>query len=106
MRRAIPILIFILILILRQAPFALNLGHLPGSSSILKETTLEISTQGLGWFENMEKGDPKEISPVFQSFHNKEQLFIGAAALRHFRFLCHCHTNPVLTDKPPPAIVT
>ena len=102
MKRVVPILIFILILILRQAPSALFVDQVPGNSSILQEANLLIGIQGLGWFEDMDKEDPGVLSPVFQVFQNEEQLIISAAALRHFRFLFHCHTNPLLIDKPPP----
>lgn len=104
MKRVAPILIFILILILRQAPSALFVDQVPGNSSILQEENLLIGIQGLGCFEDMDKGDPGVLSPVFQAFENEEQLFIGAVAWRHFRFLFHCDTNPLLIDKPPPVI--
>ncbi len=104
MRRAISIFIFILILTLRQTPSALIVDHMPGSRSILQEANFFIGTQGLGLFEGMENGDPGVLSPVFKAFQNEEQWFIGEAALRHSRYLFHCFTNPLLIDRPPPAM--
>jgi hypothetical protein len=99
-------LVFILILILRQAPPALMVDHQPGSRSILQETNLINRPQGFGWTEDMNNGDPKEIPSVFQAFQDEEPLFMGAAALKLFRFSFHNRSNPLLIDRPPPAMGT
>jgi len=102
MKQVIPIFIGIVILVLRQAPSAFGGENLPGSSPILKEVNVSMGTQGLGWFEDIEKGDPGLLDQVFQPFQNEEPLFVGAAVWRHFRFSFHFHTNPLLIDRPPP----
>ena len=66
-RRVIPILILILTLILRQAPVELKVDQLPGSSPIVQEINQVFDTPGFGWFENMEKENPKEIPPINHS---------------------------------------
>ena len=104
MRTLSPILIFILILNLRQDSSVFIADHFTGCNSILQEKLLVNGTQGLGWFENTDKGDPDRLPPVFQAFQNQEQMFIGTADLRHFRYLIHVQTNPLLIDKPPPSI--
>jgi len=104
MKRAVPIVLFILILILRQAPPELMVDRREMSPFILQETSLMMGSQGLGWTEDMNRGDPKEIPPVFQAFRDEEPLFTVAAALKLFRFPFHCRSNPLLIDRPPPDI--
>ena len=102
MKRALPILVFILILVLRQAPEALMVDHIPGSHSIVQETNFINYPQGLGWTEAINNGDPKEAPEVFQAFQDEEHEFTGAYALKLFRFPFHYRSNPLLIDRPPP----
>ena len=104
MKRAVPILLFILILIFRQAPSAIIVGQGQKGYSNLQEANSLFSTQGLGWFEEIEKNDPGVLPPVFQAFQNEGQDFIGKALLRSFKYVCHFHSNPLLIDRPPPAL--
>jgi hypothetical protein len=102
MKRAVPILILILILILRQAPSALIEDQRQGPGSNLTESNLLIGAQGLGWLEIIDKGDSCVLSPVFEASQHENTLFLCNAAIRHFRYLPHCFTNPLLIDRPPP----
>jgi len=102
MKRAVPILIFILILILRQAPSALIEDQGRGSCSNHYALNLFSGAQGFGWLEIMENGDPGVLSPVFGAFQSEDKLFLGEAPIRPIRNLSHCFANPLLIDRPPP----
>jgi hypothetical protein len=102
MKRALPILVFILILLLRQSPETLIVDHIPGSHSSVQKTNFINGPQGLGWTEAMNTGDPKDAPPVFEAFQDEEQEFTSAYALKHFRFPFHYRSNPLLIDRPPP----
>ena len=102
MKRVVPIVIFILILTIRQEPPAHIVGHKQLCGLLLQDTNFFIGIQGPGWTEDVDKGDPKEIPLDFQSFQNEEYLFIGAFVLNPFPSLSHTHSNPLLIDLPPP----
>jgi hypothetical protein len=102
MKRAVPILIFILILILRQAPSALIEDQGRGSGSNLSALNFLCGTPGLGWIEIMEKGDPGVLSPVFKAFQNEDRLVTGEVSIGHFSYVSHCISDLLLIDKPPP----
>lgn len=50
----------------------------------------------------MEKGDPGELSPVFEAFQNEDQLFFSEVSMGHYRYLSHCVADLLLIDRPPP----
>ncbi len=102
MRREVPILIFILILILRQGPVVRIAENNPCCHSIIQETNQFSDTAGLGSIEDTKNDDPIEMPTVFRAFQNEEQSFIGAGTLKHFTCLFHRFSNPLLIDIPPP----
>jgi hypothetical protein len=104
MKRAVPILIFILILILRQAPSALIEDQRQGSGSNLNESNSFSGAQGLGWLEIIEKGDQSALSPVFEAFQNEDTLVLSDESIRPIRYLPRCVSNPLLIDRPPPIL--
>ena len=102
MKRAVPILIFILILIPRQAPSALIEDQRQGSGSNLNASNLFCDALGFGWLEIMEKNDPGALSPVFEAFRNEGTLVLCDETIRPIRYLPCCFSNPLLIDRPPP----
>ena len=104
MRRIISILTLILILILRQAPLAVKHDCQKGSYSILQRPGFIKVSQGLGWTEDLNQSDPKDIPQVFLAFRNEQQVSVVEANLKLSRLLFHYHSNPLLTDRPPPGL--
>jgi hypothetical protein len=103
-KRVLPILVFILALMFRQAPPELLADQKSISPSVLQEVNTTSVTQGLGWIQWMDQDDSKELPPVFQPFQNEEQYHDDRLIPLDFTFFFHDRSNPLLTDRPPPLI--
>ena len=102
MKQAVPILLFILVLVFWQAPPVPGVVDLPGSHSMLQETNLIHHPQGLGWTDALNNDDPQEIPQLFEAFKDQEPLFMGKAVFVPVAFSFHSLANPLLIDRPPP----
>lgn len=102
MKQAVPKLIFILILILKQAPSEVIADQRQGSCLDFHELNLLSDAHLRGWLEVMEKADQAALLPVFEAFQSGDTLFLHEATSRPIRYLPRCITNPLLYDRPPP----
>lgn len=102
MRRVLPILAFILVLIFRQAPPELWADHKTFPQSFVKEINTSSRTQGLGWIEIWIQDDSNELPLVFPPFQNEEPHEDDIIIPLDFTFFFHDRSNPLLIDRPPP----
>lgn len=102
MKRVLPILAFILVLMFRQAPPELLADHKTFPQSLVKEIDTSSRTQGLGWIQLLIQDDSKQLPPVFQPFQNEQDHNEDRAIAMNFSFFFHDRSNPLLTDRPPP----
>jgi len=91
-----------LILIFRQTSPVLFVWHELGNSVILQETNIIYNTPGLGWIEERDSSNQKDIAPGIEPFQIEENSLTGAKAEEHFRFSFQYQPNPCLIDLPPP----
>ena len=105
MKQAVPILLFILVLVFWQSSPVPGMVDLPGSHPVLQESNLMHHPGGLGRTDALSKDDPQENPELFDVFQDQEPLFTVKAVLALVAISFHGLANPLLIDRPPPALV-
>ena len=102
MNRGVFILTLLLILIFRQTSPVLFVMHKLGDRAVIQETNIIYDTPGLGWIEDRDSSNQKDIAPGIEPFQIEGNSLTGAKAEEHFRFSFKYQPNPCLIDLPPP----
>jgi hypothetical protein len=103
MKRAVPILLFVLVLVFWQASPVFGVDDPQGRHSMLQESSLSHHPQRVGWSGTLNNDDPQENPELSEVFQVGEPLFMGNAVLGRVAISFHGLTNPLLIDRPPPA---
>lgn len=104
MKRAVPILLFILVLVFWQSPPVTGMADPSVSHSVLQESNLIHHPQKVGWKGALNNDDPQENPALVQVFEDGKPLFMGKAVLELVAIYYHGLANPLLIDRPPPAL--
>lgn len=104
MKRVVPIMLFLLILSGGQVPAGAAVDKNHNNRILLRETNKVYDTQELGYITDTEQNNPNELPAVFRAFQDEPTFLTEVFIPILFRFTYSIHSNPLLTDRPPPVI--
>jgi len=103
MNRVVFISTILLILIFRQTSPVLLVRYNLGDRVVIQETNIINDAQGLGWIEDRDTGNQKEIALRIEPFRMEEHSLTDVKSEECFRSSFQYRSNPFLIDLPPPA---
>ena len=103
MKRVVFILTFLLILIFRQTSPELFVRDRLGDCVVIQETNIINDTPGLGWIEDKDNCNQKEMALRIETFRMEEGSLADVKSKKSFKFSIISRFNPFLIDLPPPA---
>lgn len=107
MNRVVFISTLMLILIFRQTSPVPLISYNLGDHVVIQKNNIINNTHGLGlgWIEDRDTSNQKEIAPRIEPFRMEEHSLADAKSKGCVKFSFQCRSNPFLIDLPPPACI-